>query len=313
MSSTTQGSNEFVRCGRKNKTDKTRRSWSTREEEVLLGALKDLVVNGWKSDNGFRAGYLNKLEEAMRKAFPTTDLKGMPHINSKTTVWKKDYYSLQEMLKNTGVGFNATHMIDCNNEQWEAIVQKDNNACLMRNKSWPYYDDWKEIFGKDRANGETAEDMMNAAHDMYCNIDLSQTHGNGEYHVRMDHIFENMDDEESASQTKQPEVVSCVINKKRKRDDGFSAVCEALVQIGRGTEKWLETIASQSGHDHDVSIARKEVFTQLSAIPGLSKKEKFEVCDLLAKEVERLDIFTSLLDDEKPDYVTHLLQEKYNK
>ena len=113
------GSNEVVRCGRPLKTDKTRRSWSTREEEVLLAALKDFVANGWKSDNGFRAGYLNKLEEAMRKEFPTTDLKGMPHINSKTTTWKKSYYSLHEMLKRSGVSFNTngTHMIDCNDEK----------------------------------------------------------------------------------------------------------------------------------------------------------------------------------------------------
>ncbi|XP_057765008.1 uncharacterized protein LOC130985860 [Salvia miltiorrhiza] len=126
MSSATQdGSNGFVRGGRVNKTDKTRRSWSTQEEAVLLAALKELVVQGWKSDNGFRPGYLTKLEEAMKKVFPTTDLKGMPHINSKTTTWKKQYYSLTQILGNTGVGFNVNgmHMVDCNDEQWEQIIK----------------------------------------------------------------------------------------------------------------------------------------------------------------------------------------------
>ncbi|KAG6407969.1 hypothetical protein SASPL_130970 [Salvia splendens] len=34
-----------------------------REKVILLVALKDLVAHGWKSDNGFRAGYLTQTEE----------------------------------------------------------------------------------------------------------------------------------------------------------------------------------------------------------------------------------------------------------
>ncbi|KAL8473199.1 hypothetical protein ACS0TY_030140 [Phlomoides rotata] len=52
----------------------TRRVWAQHEEKVLMDALKDLVVKGQKSDNGFRTGYLTKLEIALRKAFPGTDL-----------------------------------------------------------------------------------------------------------------------------------------------------------------------------------------------------------------------------------------------
>ncbi|XP_057801416.1 uncharacterized protein LOC131016726 [Salvia miltiorrhiza] len=206
MSSSTQGAN---------KLDKSRRSWTPREEEVLLAALKELVVNGRKSDNEFRAGYLTKLEEAMRKEFPSTDLKGMPHINSKTTTWKRAYNSLIDILKNTGIGFNAnkTYMIDCTDEQWLGILQKDLNARNMRFKSWPYLDAWREIFGKDRANGDEAEDIMEAAHDMYRNIDLNGDLGDGAYHVPFDDIFHNIEKDESTSQTQQPEVVSRVTNK----------------------------------------------------------------------------------------------------
>ncbi|KAL8488726.1 hypothetical protein ACS0TY_024858 [Phlomoides rotata] len=53
------------------KTDKTRRIWSTREEQVLMAALKDLVAHGWKSDNGFRTAYLVRCENAMKVAFLT--------------------------------------------------------------------------------------------------------------------------------------------------------------------------------------------------------------------------------------------------
>ncbi|XP_057770359.1 uncharacterized protein LOC130990160 [Salvia miltiorrhiza] len=146
------GSNEIAK-GKGCKTDKTRRSWSTKEEEILLASLKELVVLGWKADNGFKAGYLHKLEEAMRKEFPDTDIKGMPHINSKLGAWKRNYNSLCLILDKTGVGFNSkgTFMIDCNNEQWEQIVVVDKNAGTMCFKSWPMFEGWQEVFGKDRA------------------------------------------------------------------------------------------------------------------------------------------------------------------
>lgn len=95
------------------------------EEATLILALKELIVNGWKSDNGFRAGYLNKLEDALQRAVPNTDLKALPHINSKLSSWKKSYYSLTGMLSRSGVGFNlrGNHMIDVEDDQWEQIVK----------------------------------------------------------------------------------------------------------------------------------------------------------------------------------------------
>ncbi|XP_057779530.1 uncharacterized protein LOC130998112 [Salvia miltiorrhiza] len=291
MSSATQGSNGFARGCRTKKTDKKRRSWSTSEQEVLLTALKELVAQGWKSDNGFRAGYLKKLEEAMKKTFPTTDVKGMPHKNSKTTTWKKDYYSLSLMLSNSGVGFNVDgkHMVDCTDEQWEAITKKDRNALNMRYKSWPYLDQWREIFGKDRATGEEVEDLMEAAHQMYHKIDLSQ---------------EQID----APAKPRSQSLSCahLAGRGSKRDES-DKLFEVLAEIGHGTKERLDTIAGRMGYDYDVSAARKHMFSQLTAIPGLSQKAIFEVTDLLAKEVERLDVFTSLPDEAKADYVYYLL------
>lgn len=36
----------------------------------------------------------------------------------------------------------------------------------MRNKSWPFYDDWCDIFGKDRATCHNAEGFFDAVHDV---------------------------------------------------------------------------------------------------------------------------------------------------
>lgn len=57
------------------KADKTRRSWSEREEEALIQALKEASVEGWKSGNGFRAGYLGFLENRMKATCPNQTYK----------------------------------------------------------------------------------------------------------------------------------------------------------------------------------------------------------------------------------------------
>ncbi|XP_047978496.1 uncharacterized protein LOC125220369 [Salvia hispanica] len=121
----------------------------------MAGDNSELVAQGWKSDNGFRSGYHNKVEEALRREFPTTDIKANPHIQSKICSWKKNYSSLVTILGRSGVRFNSNNdfKIDREDDQWAQIVRIDSNARLMRNRSWPFWEDWKIIFGKDRATG----------------------------------------------------------------------------------------------------------------------------------------------------------------
>ncbi|KAG8379503.1 hypothetical protein BUALT_Bualt07G0095200 [Buddleja alternifolia] len=121
--------------------DQSRRSWTRPEKEVLLTALKEIVAAGWKSDNGFRTGYLRELEQAMIKTFPGTNLCAQPHINSKIHTWKKQYGSLFMMMDKSG---------------------NDPSARLMRYKSWPFYREWCDVFEKDRATVEGAEDIAEA-------------------------------------------------------------------------------------------------------------------------------------------------------
>lgn len=113
------------RGANKKATGDTRRVWTNREEAVLITALKDLVSNGWKSDNGFRTGYFIKLEESLKQAFPNCDLIVNPNIISKLTAWRKIYGSLVTAQRNTtGVGFNTTtNTLEVTDDQWEQIVQ----------------------------------------------------------------------------------------------------------------------------------------------------------------------------------------------
>lgn len=103
----------------------SRRIWSPEEEKVLLVSLKSLVAQGYKSDNGFRIGYLKKLEEAMKMEFPFSNIKAEPHIRSKLTAWKKTYGAIMSILSRSGVGFNVhgDEKIDADPEAWEEIIR----------------------------------------------------------------------------------------------------------------------------------------------------------------------------------------------
>ncbi|KAK6120144.1 hypothetical protein DH2020_046050 [Rehmannia glutinosa] len=104
--------------------DKGRRSWSRREEEALIVSLKEVIASGWKSENGFKIGYLQALEQEMQKIIPGTDLKGIPHINSKIHVWKKDYGSLVTMLSRSGIGWNvSTNTIEAPDDAWAEYIK----------------------------------------------------------------------------------------------------------------------------------------------------------------------------------------------
>ncbi|KAL8493174.1 hypothetical protein ACS0TY_024401 [Phlomoides rotata] len=91
---------------RVNRVVRVRRSWSKFEEDSLIMCLTDVMHAGWKSENGFRAGFQRDLEKGMRKIMSGTDIVANPHINSKIHVWKKDYGALSDLLSKSGIGWN---------------------------------------------------------------------------------------------------------------------------------------------------------------------------------------------------------------
>ena len=101
------------------KTDRSKRIWSVREEEILMATLKDLAENRWRRDNGYRAGYLTCIKEAIKREFPNTDILPHTHIYSKITTCKRNYESLMMMLNHSSIGFNSdgNYKIEYDNEQ----------------------------------------------------------------------------------------------------------------------------------------------------------------------------------------------------
>ncbi|KAL8491813.1 hypothetical protein ACS0TY_023426 [Phlomoides rotata] len=264
--------------GEKGKNVRSRRSWTKIEEDALVLCLIEIVNNGWKSDNGFRTGFQRELERGMRTLIPGTDLLATPHINSKIHQWKKDYGSLFDVLSKSGVGWNCTtHTLDVIDEGvWEAQKKADPHVKGMCFKSWPYYEQWQDIFGRDRATGEHAAAAIDIVNDM-----LSKT---------------------ANTTVKKGKGI-----KRKPVETEMTALVSTLGQFMKSSDDTFGSIAHRMGNEHEAKVARTTLNDIMKLILGLSLHDKIKVSDELVQNNNRLEYFLSLPPDEQAEYVRMLL------
>ncbi|KAH6832664.1 hypothetical protein C2S53_006451 [Perilla frutescens var. hirtella] len=144
---------------------KERRTWTCAEDDALIVILKKLVVDGMRQENAFRTGYLERIEKELQVRFSGTDLTSTNAI-SKLTVWKRHYYSVLNMINTSGFGWNdSSNTISVEDDVWLQYIKVHPGVKSLRFKSFPYFKDWIEIFGKDRATGKNAQGPEDLAKD----------------------------------------------------------------------------------------------------------------------------------------------------
>ncbi|XP_073017206.1 uncharacterized protein [Primulina eburnea] len=292
------------------KSEKGRRVWSAREEEVLIQSLKEAIANGWKSENGFKCGYLNFLEKAIMKIFPGTDLRGCPHINSKIHVWKKTHGTLVTMLSRSGMGWNDTQkMIEASDEAWDAFVKIDSSVKTWRFKSWPHYTDWCEIFGCDRATGGRTSTFATAVQQVLniddvvgpeMNIGFEDTplnmEGGGETNSVANTTSFTASDNQKANK-----------KKRKQATQGEELFVDAINKFTAMTKEAIAELGKRLSHDYEMAMpVSKDVLEVLEKIPGLSRDEKQIAAEILIEKPKKLALFFSLHDDEKLSFVRRI-------
>ncbi|XP_012836526.1 PREDICTED: uncharacterized protein LOC105957141 [Erythranthe guttata] len=302
----------------KNCVSNSRRCWTVLEEQTLILGLKDIVSRGWKCENGFKTGYLGTLEQYMVQKFPGTDLKASPHIHSKIHVWKKHYGALSTMLSRSGFGWNdSNNTIDVVDDQvWQDYIKTDVNARSMRYKSWPFYKDWSQIFGKDRATGEHNEAFTEAINDLVSNSNKGKEHmSNDDDEVpqldpsNADSYSQYMSfsrvDEATSTKTKSKA-------KKRSRSDpNDGGYAEMASKFFEKMEAQMAELVSRMGFEKDVSAARKQVFDALANMQHLTFEERLKATSRICDNPKDLDIFFCLSDDHKANMVQLILDGRY--
>ncbi|CAL5428121.1 unnamed protein product [Camellia sinensis] len=258
--------------------------------------MRDLFSEKWKADNGqFRAGFYSELEKLIILAFLGTDLRASPHIESKIKFWRRQYNLITDMLRLSGFGWDDTDkMISVDSEQvWQNYVK---------------YEDWLILFGKDRVTGALAESPA----DMVAALEKEDQTTDECYTPMMDLlVVNNMDCSLSANGTPTNQSTSATTSKKRAREsEGIAkGLAKMATQFGSFFEKpntTMAEIAYRIGYAHDISKARKLVNGELSKLP-LNSNDRLRAATLIVKDAERVDLFFSLPEEEKMEWVCLLL------
>ncbi|KAL8474633.1 hypothetical protein ACS0TY_031183 [Phlomoides rotata] len=291
------------------KVSRGRRSWSKTEEDALIMCLTNIVLEGWKSENGFKAGFQRELEKGMRKIIPATDIVANPHINSKIHVWKKEYGALSDLLSKSEIGWNSTtSMLEVEDEGvWESCKRTDPHVKGLRYKTWPYYPQWIEIFGKDRATGENAVDPIDIINELYRD-GLDNEGDIGDKYVSLMH--DNMNDTEDEIAEKPVHLTPKAFTKCKKwksNDSDITMLVDSLGEFMKFSKSAMIDLCTGVEKGSTSSNDTKQLNVIMKEIVGLKVSDKLKVCDELVQNSKRLEFFLTLPIDEQEEYVWMLL------
>ncbi|KAG6402381.1 hypothetical protein SASPL_134574 [Salvia splendens] len=153
----------------------------------------------------------------------------------------------------------------------------------MRTKSWPLWETWKCIFGKDRASGGGAEDLQAAAVRQREKVAAaSNTHENSELPLsedfpihETDPVEEHMEQNDiSSGNNERVTATTKSGGRKRKSTSSDDALLDFLGNLHADTNARLEVIAARIGYEFDLGKARQEVFDKLGTVDGLTLDER---------------------------------------
>nr|CAD1827961.1 unnamed protein product [Ananas comosus var. bracteatus] len=260
--------------------------WTKQEDEKLIECLLELTTSGnWKADNGtFRSGYLQQLEKWMHERLPGCQLKGVPHIESRFKLWKRQYNAISEMLGPavSGFGWNdAEKCIICEKTAFDASVKSHPTAAGLRGKSFPYLEQLLVVFGKDRATGAGAESAADAAR----NIEEEElmTHASTQ-----DPDVEMFFMEQNSTQVNTSNCGTSAKSKKRKSSLGEDSINEQFCSTLRSLETsfndanqhlgWLANCFQFMANNE---TKKEKLFEEILKIEGLEDKQIMDATEIL--------------------------------
>ncbi|KAG8382706.1 hypothetical protein BUALT_Bualt05G0105300 [Buddleja alternifolia] len=263
----------------------SRKGWTAAEEKTLANALKDLVVMGYKADNGFKSGYQNLLEQAMKQAFPGTTLRAEPHINSRIHIWRKNYGSLSTMQSKSGFGWNRT----------------TNTITVECEDVWTNYI-------KDRATGENVEGFPDVVQQI---LNENSNVVGGDYVPTFDN--EQIDEVQSMSFTEANTSGSSKSEKRKRKvvDENDDRFIDLMSSFCDKTDEKLGAISRRIGFEHDSSLSTKSVFEAIGQVASLEMEEMISLSHLVVNNTKNMDLFFSLPNSGKKTMVKMIVEGRF--
>ncbi|KAI8542478.1 hypothetical protein RHMOL_Rhmol08G0140800 [Rhododendron molle] len=334
-----EGTSQSKRTSRKRKHD--RRLWTFAKEQALLAAMMESICDKYRAHNGFKLGYFNEVEKELKKILPGTTLKAQPNIESKVKNWKVQYAVILDLTRLSGFGWNHTSnsiVVDDENV-WKEYEKSNPKPKGLNGKSFPMYESWQFLFGRDRATGELAEDAaeveevvetyqndVNIEVDDMLNECYTPTFANGGTVFPRDTPFVDMSTSSgtltsnailaaprtnantprSNANTPTSNVVSGRPKKKAKVDANEASIHVAMANLLGKSNTAFNKIADAVGYEDRLSAKREKVFTELMKL-DLQMIDRFALNTMIVSAEENVDTFYGIPENYKQAWVEVVL------
>ncbi|KAL6570068.1 hypothetical protein OROMI_014582 [Orobanche minor] len=314
------------RLGRGRRQKAPKRFWSKKEEIICIGVVKELIKGGWRSGNGWRGGFYGAVKDEMKSIMPECTLVEV-HVNSKLTVWKREWIMVADVANLSGFSWDhaSSMILPESKELWDSLIKSGKEVDKIRGNAFPYYEDWCEIFGKDRATGEKACDFamnekresVKRSADKMEGEKISRSKGKDKIYGYDTYFTDCYFVQDEDGDSDHVNIVSPTAgggNKKNKSgnsgvvDDSLNATMDSFMNDTKeallGLNKSIEKLC-----DGNPNAAR--AMAALKNIPSLSQVLRIEVAEKLMDKPNHLQFFVAMDDDDQFGYVKNILRGRF--
>ena len=189
----------------------------------------------------------------------------------------------------------------------------------MRDKSWPYFNNWGILFGKNRATWKFAIDVEDMVGDVGAEASMREVETMEAQNSLRTNVPASSGTTHGSDQppTMEPSVVSPCPNKRKKAKvsgHASKSIAKSLGDISKVFGEYvqespnqLDSIAHRVGYMYGISDARKRVNVELEKINGLSMIDRHVTLFKICSDPVKVDIFFILPDYERHEWVGGLL------
>ncbi|KAA8538077.1 hypothetical protein F0562_027685 [Nyssa sinensis] len=289
---------------------KNKKKWTENEDEKLIEAMFHAVNTGnHRADNGFKPGFYHVVERELNVKLPGAGIKAKPHIESRIKTMKRDFNIVYDMLygpNTSGFGWdNDRKCVVAESPVWEEYIKSHKGAAVFKNKSLPHFEELLIIFGKDRATGKNAETAADVVEELDKEGAENETNtGDG------------LDENDASlsfapthnTRTSSEEYSSQRRRRSRSNDSFLKAIKEVGLTMGREIKESTIKLTEAMAYDVTVAAKRVRINEELLKLPTISMFERHKTTLQIARDHEITDVFFTITDDEKEEWVKALLR-----
>ncbi|WOH15040.1 hypothetical protein DCAR_0934573 [Daucus carota subsp. sativus] len=294
---------------------RNKRFWTAEEDTVLVSALLELASDPhWKCDNGFRNGYMVRLEEIIGKALPTCGLKATPHIDSRLKTLVSKFRAIAQMLSTSGFMWDDDRkMISVDRSVYDEYCKTHTTCKNLYGVAFPHFHELMTIYGKDYATGKPAEGFVDAVNSMEKAAPIQVTLDSSDEEIDVSGNVTQLDESEAPPSKKAKVEKTKKIGKKS--ESVAASEISSLQSFMKDMNVHLSTMANvmSRADEREQELAEKseKVIEELLSfnLEGVTTTQVFEVADILTSQPNKLMIFNKCPSSLKAAFVKNLIGE----